>query len=143
MQFNGLKGSSVNKDKKRVGRGGKRGTYSGRGIKGQRARSGRKLRPEWRDALKKIPKRRGYAFGPVNKKPRVVNLDVIAKVFKEGDLVSPMSLAQKGLVKKSQNHLPQVKILGQSKVIKKMSFQNLIFSAGAKEAIIKAGGTIK
>ena len=45
---------------RRVGRGGKRGKTSGRGTKGQNARSGRKKRPEMRDIIKKLPKRRGY-----------------------------------------------------------------------------------
>ena len=56
--INEIKRAHALKGKRRVGRGGKRGTYSGRGIKGQKSRSGRKLRPEWRDALKSIPKKR-------------------------------------------------------------------------------------
>ena len=44
----------------RVGRGGRRGKTSGRGTKGQNARAGNKKRPELRDIIKKIPKRRGY-----------------------------------------------------------------------------------
>ncbi len=47
------------KSKKRVGRGGKRGTYSGRGIKGQKSRAGRKMRPAIRDLIQRTPKLRG------------------------------------------------------------------------------------
>jgi len=47
------------KKKKRVGRGGKRGTYCGRGIKGQKSRAGAKIRPALRDLIKRIPKKRG------------------------------------------------------------------------------------
>ena len=53
MQLHTLKRKTKNKTKKIVGRGGKRGTYSGRGLKGQKARAGRKIRPEFRDLLKK------------------------------------------------------------------------------------------
>src|SRR4030043_532865 len=47
------------KKKKRVGRGGKRGTYSGKGIKGQKSRAGRKMVPVIRELIKKYPKLRG------------------------------------------------------------------------------------
>lgn len=43
MQLHQLKIKKKNKSKKRVGRGGKRGTYCGKGIKGQKCRAGRKL----------------------------------------------------------------------------------------------------
>ena len=73
MQLHQLS-SQNQKRAKRVGRGGKRGTYSGKGVKGQKARAGRKLRPEWRDALKRIPKRRGYKFKSIKSRPAVLNL---------------------------------------------------------------------
>lgn len=44
------------KKKKRIGRGGKRGTFSGRGTKGQKARAGRKIRPAIRDLIQSLPK---------------------------------------------------------------------------------------
>jgi large subunit ribosomal protein L15 len=47
------------KNKKRIGRGGKRGTYSGRGVKGQKARAGSRIRPGTRDLIQSIPKLRG------------------------------------------------------------------------------------
>lgn len=51
--------SHRNPSKKRIGRGGKRGTFSGRGVKGQKARAGRKVRPATRDLIQQIPKLRG------------------------------------------------------------------------------------
>jgi len=60
MQLHQLKPKNKSKKVKRIGRGGKRGTYSGKGIKGQRCRAGAKIRPEIRDMIKKIPKKRGY-----------------------------------------------------------------------------------
>ena len=53
MLLRDLKPKTSKKSKKRIGRGGKRGTYSGRGIKGQKARAGHRIRPEIRDILKK------------------------------------------------------------------------------------------
>ena len=47
------------KNKKRIGRGGKRGTYSGKGIKGQKSRAGAKIRPAIRDFMNQTPKLRG------------------------------------------------------------------------------------
>ncbi|MBI2010965.1 MAG: hypothetical protein HYS89_01915 [Candidatus Colwellbacteria bacterium] len=44
---------------KRIGRGGKRGTYSGRGIKGQRSRAGRRIKPATRELIQRLPKLRG------------------------------------------------------------------------------------
>ena len=56
MQIHQLKPKYKKKEKKRVGRGGKKGTYCGRGIKGQKARAGRKMQPIIRQILKKYPK---------------------------------------------------------------------------------------
>lgn len=60
MQLHQIKPSHKLKTKKRIGRGGKKGTYSGKGMKGQKSRAGAKIRPELRDFIKKIPKVRGY-----------------------------------------------------------------------------------
>ena len=59
MQFHTLKRKTPNKTSHQVGRGGTRGKTSGRGTKGQNARSGRKKRPELRDVIKRVPKLRG------------------------------------------------------------------------------------
>lgn len=59
MQINNLRAPESLQRIKRVGRGGKRGTYSGNGGKGQTARSGAKLRPNVRDLIKSIHKKRG------------------------------------------------------------------------------------
>lgn len=122
---------------RRVGRGGKRGTYSGRGIKGQSARAGHKIRPAERDILKKIPKLRGYKFKSFRSKPRVVNLGDLEKKFKSGDTVSPESLLKAGLISKIKGRVPEVKILGKGDLKKKLRFKDLIFSENAKEKIKK------
>jgi len=68
MQLHDLKPLHPNKSSKRVGRGGKRGTTSGRGTKGQRARAGHRIRPAERDLIQRLPKLRGFANKPKRKK---------------------------------------------------------------------------
>ena len=60
MQSHQLKPTHKRKKPQRIGRGGKRGTYSGAGIKGQKSRAGAKIRPEIRDFIKKLHKLRGH-----------------------------------------------------------------------------------
>ncbi len=62
MQIHQLKREHKNKRDRIVGRGGKHAKTSGRGGKGQTARAGNKRRPEMRDIIKRLPKRRGYKF---------------------------------------------------------------------------------
>ena len=142
MQIHQLSSHNKLKRKKRVGRGGKRGTYSGRGIKGQKARAGRKLRPEWRDVLKRIPKKRGYKFKSIKEKPMVLNLDKLNAIFKDGDLLTPAVLLQRDLIDKIKGRMPEVKILGEGELTKKLDFKGLKVSQGAREKIEKAGGKI-
>ncbi|MDP3953367.1 MAG: hypothetical protein Q8P99_00890 [bacterium] len=68
MQLHELQPKHKNKTKKRIGRGGKRGTFSGKGVKGQKSRAGRKLRPGTRDLMQQTPKLRGARnYGPRGK----------------------------------------------------------------------------
>ena len=60
MQIHELRPKHKNRAKKRIGRGGKHGTYSGKGIKGQASRAGRKMVPIIRELIKKYPKLKGY-----------------------------------------------------------------------------------
>ncbi len=143
MQFHQITSNTSDKNKKRVGRGGKRGTYSGRGNKGQKARAGRKLRPEWRDVLKRIPKRRGYTFKGNQAHPVVLNLDKLSEIFKSGELIDANILVKKGLVAKAGGRLPEIKILGQGELKKKLSFKGLNLSESAREKVLQAGGEIK
>lgn len=143
MQLHQIKPIQRQKSRKRVGRGGKRGTYSGRGIKGQKARAGAKIRPAWRDLVKQIPKRRGYKFKPLKEKPIVINLGVLDKFFKEGEVISSQSLLKKRLISKIKGRAPKVKILGEGEITKKLTFKELDISEGAREKIGKVGGNIK
>ncbi len=146
MQINDLKRKTKNKRSIKVGRGGTRGKTSGRGTKGQLARSGRKLRPELRDIIKKLPKLRGRGKNSnlsIQIKPLTVNLNDIEANFKAGDKVSPSTLAAKGVIKHYKGRNELVKILATGTLTKKVTISGCTISAGAKEAIEKAGGSVK
>src|SRR6056297_3265124 len=98
MQLHELEPKHKKDKKKRVGRGGNRGTYCGRGVKGQLARAGSGSEPAIRRFIKRYPKLRGYQFKPVQDKPAVINIDVLAANFEEGDKDNPQVLVEKGLV---------------------------------------------
>ncbi|MBI5787186.1 MAG: uL15 family ribosomal protein [Candidatus Niyogibacteria bacterium] len=143
MQLHEIKPKSKKKPQKRIGRGGKRGTYSGRGIKGQRSRAGHKIRPALRDIIKKIPKLRGYRMKIVPENTVGINLSVFgAKVFEDGAKITPQILEKKGFVRRSGRVLPRVKILGGGELEKKLVFSGFIFSKSAREKIGKAGGVV-
>lgn len=140
--------STNDKVKKRVGRGGKRGTYSGRGIKGQKARSGRRVRPQMRDTLKKIPKRRGQLRRVWNRVSEsssavaVINLNTLERKFENNAEISPKILFERGLISKISGKYPVVKILGTGKITKSFIFKDCGFSKTAREAVEKSGGRI-
>lgn len=144
MQLHSLKRVHSNKKKRYVGRGGKRGKTSGRGTKGQLARSGRKLRPELRDIIKKLPKLRGRgknSFKSVAVKPVTVTLSSIDKHFAAGESVSIKTLAEKKLLVRSGGKDVAVKVVGGS-LSKKLSFSGLLLSASARKEVESKGGTI-
>ncbi|MFA5249372.1 MAG: uL15 family ribosomal protein [Candidatus Paceibacterota bacterium] len=143
MQIHQIKTIHKEKEPKRVGRGGKRGTYCGRGGKGQTARAGHKMQPVIRELIKRYPKLRGYRFGTGKKEDFVVvNLDVLEKNFDQKSIVSPEKLLEKGLVRKLFNRVPGVKILGKAELTKVLIVENCFVSKGAKELIEKAGGQV-
>ena len=128
-----------------VGRGGTRGKTSGRGTKGQKARSGHKIRPEIRDFIKRIPKLRGRGKNSnrgIAEKPMAVSLSAIEKAFAVGEEVNPSTLRIKELIRYRESSVAPVKILG-GKINKKLFFSNVLVSESAKALIEKAGGTIK
>ncbi len=142
MQIHKVKRTTSNKRGKIIGRGGKRGTTCGKGTKGQLARSGRKLRPEFRDLIKKIPKLRGYRFNSIQTKPAVVSIADILINFKDGDTISKKALLSANLIQKGKGRVPLVKILGKEKVDKKLKFVDCLVSASVKDSVLKAGGEV-
>ena len=142
MQIHQLKPKHTNKGKRRVGRGGKKGTYSGKGIKGQKSRSGRKMEPFIREVLKRYPKLKGYRSFVLPGGIQEVQLADLEKHAIEGEMINPANLVKWNLIKKSKKAL-KVKILGNEKLSKKLVIENCKVSKSAKEAIEKAGGIIK
>jgi large subunit ribosomal protein L15 len=143
MQTHQLQPAHKSKDRKIVGRGGKKGTYSGRGGKGQTARSGRKMTPIIRELIKRYPKLKGYRSFVFENTTAVVNLDALDKNFKDGELVNPQNLVKKGMVRMVKGNMATVKILGDGKITKKIIIEHCSISKSAKAAIEKAGGVVK
>jgi large subunit ribosomal protein L15 len=131
---------------RRVGRGSKRGKTSGRGTKGQKARAGNKRRPEMRDIIKKIPKRRGYgknrARGVVaGGRTFALNLSSL-NVFENGATVDVKAIMKAGLARRVDGKVPPLKILGEGELTKKFIVSGIPVSVAAKAAIEKAGGSV-
>jgi len=143
MQIHQLKPIHTGKDKKRRGRGGKRGTYSGRGGKGQTARAGHRKMPIIREFIKRYPKLKGYRAEVIIKNTSAVNLQELENSFKDSETVDAKSLVEKRLVRRIEGKTPKIKILGKGELKKKLNFEGLTFSKKAKESVEKAGGTIK
>jgi len=138
MQIHDLKSKTKRKmAKPRVGRGGKRGTTSGHGTKGQKSRAGHKIRPAVRDLLQRLPKKRGHANNPKSDAGRVFNVEELEKSgLGEVNLIT---LAAAKMIKKSDK---KVKILGNGELKVKLTVKGILVSKTAREKIEAAGGTI-
>lgn len=143
-----IKRLHLNRKKKIVGRGGKRGKTSGRGTKGQKARAGRKIRPALRDIIKKLPRRRGVTINKrgsmhtsVREKPVIVALSAL-QAFLSSETVTPETLLSKRIIKKVRGRVPKVKILDDGKLGLKVTINGCAISGGARKKIEAAGGTI-
>lgn len=128
---------------KRIGRGNAsgHGTYSTRGQKGQRARSGGRKGLKLMGARRLImsaPKVRGFR----SLRPRlvVVNIFDLERVMKSGDMVTPAKLAAAGLVADGSG---KMKILGDGTLTKPLTIRGLLVSQPAREKILAAGGAIE
>jgi large subunit ribosomal protein L15 len=146
MQLHDFKNSIKKKYKKRIGRGGKRGTTSGRGQKGQKSRAGRRIRPAERDLIIRIPKRRGFRNKPLKVKPKIFNLSDInnkAKILLNGKNNSEVNLEfLKTIRLVPSGFRGSVKILGDGEINIALNFSGLAVSKTAKAKIEKAGGRV-
>jgi large subunit ribosomal protein L15 len=145
MQIHQIKRKTKNKKRMIVARGGKRGKTAGRGTKGQKARSGHKIRPEIRDMIKRIPKLRGRGKNSnlsISDKPITINLMSLEAKFKNGDTVSRQTLIEKKIISNRNGKMPQVKILGVGDLTKKITLKGISVSESVKAKIEKAGGAI-
>jgi len=130
--------------RKRVGRGdgSGHGTYSGRGCKGQKSRSGNKVRPGFEGGqlplIKRLPQKRGFT-NPFRTEYSLVNLDKLG-IFEPGSEVTPEKLVAAGVVK-SLRH--PIKILAVGDISHPLVVKANKFSAAAKAKIEAAGGKVE
>jgi large subunit ribosomal protein L15 len=151
LNLSNLKPSQPRKSRKRIGRGlgSGKGRYSGRGIKGQKSRSGsHKMRAGFEGGQNpiymRLGKQRGgsadaMAVGPHRTSTAPVNVATLEERFDAGAEVTPDSLVEKGVLKNTKT---DVKILGNGDLKKKLSVTAHAVSASAREKIEAAGGTI-
>jgi large subunit ribosomal protein L15 len=107
------------------------------------------MRPELRDILKKIPKRRGHGKNRargVNSsrvRPTVLNISALERTFAAGASVTPASLIAAGLISKRGGKMPLVKILGDGAITKSLVVSGCSISASARAKIEEAGGRVR
>jgi large subunit ribosomal protein L15 len=145
MQSHGVKRNTKRATSVQVGRGGRRGKTSGKGHKGQKARAGHKIRPELRDAIKKVPKLRGRGKNINTSRKaayKVVKLSQLEEVYKANGKVTPQSLVDNGVIRKIGGKVPAIKIVAGGELKKKLEVSGIDTTKTAKEAIEKAGGKI-
>lgn len=144
MQLHTLKRNTQRKTKQQIGRGAKRGKTSGRGQKGQASRAGRKMRPEIREVIKKLPKLRGRGKN-MNKsfeiKPAVLNLRDLVNV-EANTVLTPKKFVDLKLVELLKGKVPSIKILGTGEITQVLTFKKVAVSASAIAKIEKAGGKV-
>jgi large subunit ribosomal protein L15 len=151
LNLSNLKPAQPRRERKRVGRGmgSGKGRYSGRGLKGQKARSGsHKMRAGFEGGQMPLAMRLGKLRGPTSKDAMPigphrtytvpVNLRDLERVFADGDTVNIEALVECGLVKNTKH---DVKVLGSGDLTKKLSVTAHAFSETAREKIKAAGGT--
>lgn len=137
MQINTLKIKYPKKKRKTIGRGGKKGTYSGKGGKGQKGRSGVSINPLFEGGrsslIDRLKKTRGFkAYKP---KAVVFKFFDLEKKFKENDIINKESLVKSGLLNKKYIKR-RVKILGGGEVNKKFKIgEDILLSFSAKKSI--------
>jgi large subunit ribosomal protein L15 len=151
LNLSNLRPAAPRRDRKRIGRGmgSGKGRYSGRGIKGQKARSGSaKMRPGFEGGQMPIYMRVGKQRGPTSKDAmpigphRTYTVPVNVRDlnrFDDGADVTPEALVEIGLIKNTRT---DVKILGEGELTKKLAVTAHRFSASAREKIEKAGGSV-
>jgi large subunit ribosomal protein L15 len=152
LNLSNLKPAQARKDRKRVGRGqgSGKGRYSGRGLKGQKSRSGsHKMRPGFEGGQNPLYMRLGKQRGPYSRdampmgphrtQTQPVNVAALEDRFDAGAEVTLEALVEKRLIK---NTKIDVKLLGQGDLSKKLSITVHAASASAREKVEAAGGSL-
>ena len=136
---------SKTRKRKRIGRGDAsgNGSYSGKGMKGQKSRSGGGVRPGFEGGqlplIKRLPSLRGFT-NIFKTQYHAVNLDTILKMYPNGGDVSPGTLVETGVLKDQKFPL---KVLGRGEINVNLKVSAHKFTKSAKEKIETAGGTIQ
>jgi len=152
LTLSNLKPAQARKARKRVGRGlgSGKGRYSGRGIKGQKSRSGsNKMRPGFEGGQNpiymRLSKQRGpysrdaMPMGPHRTSTIPVNVAALEERFENGAEVTIEALIEKGLIRNART---DVKLLGNGELSKKLSVTVHAASATAREKVEGAGGSL-
>jgi len=144
MQLHELKLKTPRKARKTIGRGGKKGTYSGRGNKGQKARSGGNVNPLFEGGrstlVDHMKKKRGFKSLVVKK--NVIDSADLERKFPKGGEISKETLVAAGMITKAKAE-NGIKILGKTELKQKFSIaKGILLSSSVKDAIVKAGGEI-
>jgi large subunit ribosomal protein L15 len=148
MSFTLNKLQPLVKKRKRVGRGGSRGGTSGKGHKGQKARSGPTLGVSFEGGQmplhRRLPKR-GFTNARFKSAKEIVDLTVLENFFAAGDEITKEMLIEKGVLKgqKSKRSFKKafrLKILGDGQLTKKLIVHADSFSESARKAIEENGG---
>ena len=132
------------KSRKRVGRGDGSGygTYSGRGVKGQKARAGYRMKRGFEGGqlplIKRLPQKRGFV-NIFRTEYSVINLNKL-NMFESGSEVTPERLVAAGLVKSLRQ---PVKILAEGEIKHPLLVKAHKFSTAAKAKIEAAGGSVE
>ena len=153
LNLSNLKPASPRRARKRIGRGmgSGEGRYAGRGIKGQKSRSGsHKMRPGFEGGQNPVYMRLGKQRGPYSKdampmgphrtSTQPVNVASLEQRFDAGADVTIEALVEKGLIKNTTR--TDVKLLGQGELTKTLSVTVHAASASAREKVEAAGGTL-
>ncbi len=124
----------------RIARGGKRGTTSGRGQKGQKSRAGHKIRPALRDLIQRLPKRRGFANKAHTSVTHTISVAQLGKLAAGHDQVTVEILKAAGAVPK--RFQGPVKVLSNGSITAAVKLVGIQASEGARAKIEAAGGSI-
>ena len=132
------------RDRKRVGRGdgSGHGTYSGRGSKGQKSRSGYRMKRGFEGGqlplIKRLPRKRGFT-NIFRIEYSIVNTGKL-NIFEPGSEVTPQKMVAAGVVKSLRS---PIKVLAEGDVNHPLVIKANMFSAAAKAKIEAAGGTVE
>lgn len=133
--------SGRKKNTKRRGRGNGsgKGSYSTRGVKGQRARTGSSgiMRRAFKAQLQKVPKSRGFSSNAL--RPEVISLSTLNRIAEDGIEITPYVLKSHGLIKSIQ---AGAKIVGTGEITKKIVLRDCLATKTALAAIEKVGGKV-